>query len=88
MLKIKDLEKKILLNLLENGHQPVRKIADDIGLTRQTVTKKLGQMRDSGLLILCSGSIISYVYSVGIKYDGFVKTTFCQFFVIPAKAGI
>ena len=51
MLKIKDLEKKILLNLLEKGQQPVLKIAADIGVTRQTVAKKLEQMRDSGLLI-------------------------------------
>ena len=51
MLKFKDLEKKILLNLLENGQQPILKIAEDIGATRQTVAKKLEQMRHSGLLI-------------------------------------
>jgi DNA-binding Lrp family transcriptional regulator len=51
MLIIKDLEKKILLNLLENGQQPVLKIADDIGVTRQTVAKKLEQMRKSGLVL-------------------------------------
>jgi DNA-binding Lrp family transcriptional regulator len=51
MLKFKDLEKKILLNLLENGQQPILKIAEDIGATRQTVAKKLEQMRNSGLII-------------------------------------
>lgn len=51
MLKFKELEKKILLNLLENGQQPVLKIADDIGATRQTVAKKLEEMHNSGLLI-------------------------------------
>jgi len=51
MLKVKYLEKRILLTLLEKGQQPVLKIAADIGVTRQTVAKKLGQMRDSGLLI-------------------------------------
>ena len=51
MLSIKDLEKKILLNLLENGQRPVVKIAADLGVTRQTVAKKIEQMRDSGLII-------------------------------------
>lgn len=51
MLKIKELEKKILLNLLENGQRPVLKIAQDLGVTRQTVAKKLDQMRSSGLIL-------------------------------------
>ena len=51
MLNVKDLEKKILLNLLEKGQRPIVKIAEDLGVTRQTVTKKIEQMRDSGLII-------------------------------------
>jgi DNA-binding Lrp family transcriptional regulator len=51
MLSIKGLEKKILLNLLEKGQRPILKIAEDLGVTRQTVAKKLEQMRDSGLII-------------------------------------
>ena len=51
MLKVKELEKKILLNLLENGQRPVLKIAQDLGVTRQTVAKKLDQMRSSGLIL-------------------------------------
>ena len=51
MLSVKDLEKKILLNLLEKGQRPILKIAEDLGVTRQTVAKKLEQMRDSGLII-------------------------------------
>ena len=51
MLRIKDLEKKILLNLLEKGHQPLVKIAKDIGVTRQTVAKKIEQMHVSGLIL-------------------------------------
>jgi Lrp/AsnC family transcriptional regulator, leucine-responsive regulatory protein len=50
MLKVKELEKKILLNLLEKGQRPVLKIAEDLGVTRQTVAKKLEQMRSSGLI--------------------------------------
>lgn len=51
MLKIKDLEKKVLLNLLEKGQQHVLEIAKDIGVTRQTVAKKLELLHESGLLI-------------------------------------
>ena len=51
MLSIKDLEKKILLNLLEKGPRPIVKIAKDLDVTRQTVAKKLEKMRDSGLII-------------------------------------
>ena len=51
MLSVKDLEKKILLNLLEKGQRPILKIAKDIGVTRQTVAKKIEKMHDSGLLI-------------------------------------
>lgn len=51
MLKIKDLEKKVLLNLLEKGQQHVLEIAKDIGVTRQTVAKKLEHLHESGLLL-------------------------------------
>ena len=51
MLKIKELEKKILLNLLEKGQRPILKIAEDLGVTRQTVAKKLEQMQNSGLIL-------------------------------------
>ena len=50
MLTVKDLEKKILLNLLEKGQRPIVKIAKDLGVTRQTVAKKIGQMHASGLM--------------------------------------
>jgi len=47
---LKDLEKKILLQLLEDGRKPVFQIANNVGTTRQTVAKKLEQMRNSGLI--------------------------------------
>lgn len=51
MLIVKDIEKKILLNLLEKGQRPILKIADDVGVTRQTVSKKIEQMHESGLIL-------------------------------------
>ncbi len=50
MLKIKSLEKKILLYLLEHGRQPTVEVAKKTGATRQTVAKKLENMHDSGLV--------------------------------------
>lgn len=51
MLKIRDLEKKILLNLLEKGQRPIINIAEDLGITRQTVAKKIEHMQQSGLIM-------------------------------------
>ena len=50
MLKIKSLEKKILIHLLKNGRQPIIEIAKNLGVTRQTVAKKLEKMHSSGLV--------------------------------------
>jgi len=50
MLKSKDLEKKIILQLLEDGRQPLLQIAKNVGATRQTVAKKLEQLQNSGLI--------------------------------------
>jgi DNA-binding Lrp family transcriptional regulator len=51
MLNLNDLEKKILLDLLEQGQRPILRIAKDLGITRQTVAKKIEQMNKSGLII-------------------------------------
>ena len=50
MLKNKNIEKRILIHLLENGNQSISQIAKDIGVTRQTVAKKLESMYKSGLM--------------------------------------
>lgn len=50
MLKTKNLDKKILIHLLENGKQSISQIAENVGVTRQTVAKKLEKMRSSGLV--------------------------------------
>jgi DNA-binding Lrp family transcriptional regulator len=51
MLNLKPLEKKILINFLEKGKRPILKIAEDLGITRQTITKKIELMQESGLII-------------------------------------
>ena len=48
MLKHKNLEKKIILQLLENGRQSLLQISKNVGATRQTVAKKFEQLCNSG----------------------------------------
>jgi len=50
MLKIKDLDKKIILQLLRDARQPLFQIAKNVGATRQTVAKKINQFLNSGLI--------------------------------------
>jgi DNA-binding Lrp family transcriptional regulator len=50
MLKIKDLDRKIILQLLMDARQPVFQIAKNVGATRQTVAKKIDQFFNSGLI--------------------------------------
>ncbi|RLI45779.1 hypothetical protein DRO69_04540, partial [Candidatus Bathyarchaeota archaeon] len=50
MLKIRDLDKKIILQLLRDARQPVLQIAKNVGATRQTVAKKIDKLCSSGLI--------------------------------------
>lgn len=45
---MKDLDKKILLELMKNGRQPVSEIAKKVGATRQTVAKKIEEFQKLG----------------------------------------
>ena len=67
MLKIKNLEKKILFNLLEKGQRPTVKIAEDLGVTRQTVAKKIEQMHDSGLIMSFFPKIETEILGLSIQ---------------------
>ena len=67
MLRIKDVEKKILLNLLEKGQQPILNIANDIGVTRQTVAKKIKQMHDSGLILSFFPKLEPEIFGLSIQ---------------------
>jgi DNA-binding Lrp family transcriptional regulator len=67
MLKIKDLEKKILFNMLEKGQRPIMKIAEDLGVTRQTVAKKIEQMHSSGLILSFFPKIEAEILGLSIQ---------------------
>jgi len=45
-----ELDRKILLSLLKDSSRPVVEIAKEVGATRQTVAKKVEQMRAKGAI--------------------------------------
>ncbi|KXB08606.1 hypothetical protein AKJ55_00665 [candidate division MSBL1 archaeon SCGC-AAA382M17] len=47
---MKSLDKKILLQLLEDADRPIVDIANNVGASRQTVSKKIKRFKDSGLV--------------------------------------
>jgi len=47
---MRELDRKILLQLMKDSGQPVSKIAKKVGASRQTVAKKVKQLRDSGVV--------------------------------------
>jgi Lrp/AsnC family leucine-responsive transcriptional regulator len=47
---MRDLDRKILLQLLKNSKQPIREIAKKVVATRQTVAKKIEQFQAAGVI--------------------------------------
>lgn len=47
---MKDIDKKIILQLLEGPEQPIVNIADKVDASRQTVSKKIKQFKESGVI--------------------------------------
>jgi DNA-binding Lrp family transcriptional regulator len=51
MVKMRDLNRKILLQLIEDSEQLTREIAEKVGASRQTVAKKIEQLKATGAII-------------------------------------
>ena len=47
---MRELDQKILLQLLKNSEQPIREIAAKIGASRQTVAKKIKRLKATGVI--------------------------------------
>jgi len=73
MLKTKDLEKKILLQLLEDGRQPLFQIAKNVGATRQTVAKKIHEFCNSGLISSFAPKLEPEKFGLGIQAYVFMR---------------
>ncbi len=48
---MRDLDRKILLQLIKNSEQPVREIAKRVGASRQTVAKRIEQLKATRAII-------------------------------------
>ncbi len=47
---MRELDQKILLQLIKDSEQPVTKIAKKVGASRQTVAKKIKQLKEEGII--------------------------------------
>lgn len=47
---MKELDKKIILQLLKDANQPIVDIAEEVGASRQTVSKKIKEFQESGMV--------------------------------------
>jgi len=47
---MRELDRKILLQLIEDSEQPISRIAKEVGASRQTVAKKIKGLKKSGVV--------------------------------------
>jgi len=73
MLKIKDLDKKIILQLLRDARQSIFQIAKNVGATRQTVAKKIDQFCNSGLISSFAPKLEPEKFGLGIQAYVFMR---------------
>jgi Lrp/AsnC family leucine-responsive transcriptional regulator len=73
MLKAKDLDKKIILQLLKDCRQPLFHIAENVGATRQTVAKKIDQFCNSGLISSFAPTLEPEKFGLGIQAYVFMR---------------
>ena len=51
MRSLSDLEHRLLTELRSNGRAPVSQLAEKLGVTRATVTKKMEQLETEGIIV-------------------------------------
>lgn len=67
---MKNLDKKILLQLMENSGRSISEIAKRVGTTRQTVAKKVKQLLASG--VISSFSVRLNPEKVGLRTKAYI----------------
>lgn len=73
LMYMKGLDKKIILQLIEDADRPAVKIADEVGATRQTVSKKIKQFKKSGLIKSVVARLDPEKFGLGIKAYVFLR---------------
>ncbi len=61
------MERKILLQLVKDSDQPVRGIAERIGASRQTVAKKIEQLKVDGTIASINAKLNPEKFGLGTK---------------------
>lgn len=70
---MKELDKKILLQIIKNAEQPVSEIAEKVGTTRQTVAKKINQFREGGVVSSFTAKLDPKKLGLGTKAYVFLR---------------
>ncbi|MHA1385313.1 MAG: Lrp/AsnC family transcriptional regulator [Candidatus Helarchaeota archaeon] len=47
---LRDLDRQILKNLIEDSHQPLSKIAEKVGTTRQNVSQRIKKLQEKNII--------------------------------------
>ena len=66
-IEMRELDRKILLQLLKNSGQPVKEIAKKVGASRQTVAKKIEQLRAEGIITSFTAKLDPEKLGLGTK---------------------
>lgn len=69
-MELSDLDRKILFHLVENSRQPVYKLARQVGATRQTVAKRIEQLKKSN--VIKSFSVVLEPEDFNLKIKAFI----------------
>ncbi|MDI6884565.1 MAG: Lrp/AsnC family transcriptional regulator [Hadesarchaea archaeon] len=64
---MRDLDRRILLQLIKNSDQPVTEIAKKVGASRQTVAKKIEQLKAAGVIDSFTVRLNPEKFGIGIK---------------------
>jgi DNA-binding Lrp family transcriptional regulator len=64
---MKGLDKKILVQLMKDCQQPTSKMAEKVGVTRQTVAKKIKQLKESGMIDSFTVKLNPEKFGIGTK---------------------
>ena len=65
--KMRELDQKILLQLIKDSEQPVTKIAKKVGASRQTVAKKIEQLKAEGVIASLTARLNPEKFGLGTK---------------------
>ena len=64
---MREVDQKILLQLIKDSEQPVTKIAKKVGASRQTVAKKIEQLKADGVIASFKAKLNPEKFDLGTK---------------------